>query len=235
MNEVEQVKKLLLRCSEEQRRIIFGYLRNELDIHPLESQWNVRAEVILEAINRASDLTQRGVRGVIAEAVFEAEVVDKLVGWNKEIILGNPSYDVLLWDTAGQVRIQVKLQRQERQRPKIRSGMYVVETQRTRRGENRDTGETTRPYRFGEFDILAVSLHPSTNEWDRFMYTVADWLIPNPNNENSLEVMQPVAMTPSDSWTDNLETCLAWFRSGLKKSIDDFPAGRRRRTKGGKI
>ena len=32
------------------------------------------------------------------------------------------------------------------------------------------TGLATRPYRFGEFDILAVSMHPSTNDWNRFMY-----------------------------------------------------------------
>lgn len=41
--------------------------------------------------------------------------------------------------------------------------MYVVETPRTRGGKDLTSGEDTRPYRYGEFDILAVSMHPSTN------------------------------------------------------------------------
>ena len=60
--------------------------------------------------------------------------------------------------------------------------MYVVETQKTREGTDRKTGEKTRPYRFGEFDILAVAMQPATGQWDRFFYTIADWLLPDPKN-----------------------------------------------------
>ena len=88
------------------------------------------------------------------------------------------------------VRIQVKLQRKEKQAPKIVSLalrkrlvdppdlLYVVEVQRTRTGKRalkNAIGETldevlveeTRPYRHGEFDILAVNMHPSTKDWKR--------------------------------------------------------------------
>ena len=97
--------------------------------------------------------------------------------------------------------------------------MYVVETQRTRGGKDATTQEDTRPYRFGEFDILAVSMHPSTNNWADFMYTVADWLVARPENSNLLLKFQPVARTPNDVWTDSFETCVAWFCSKERRKI----------------
>ncbi len=97
--------------------------------------------------------------------------------------------------------------------------MYVVETQRTRGGKDARTGEDTRPYRYGEFDILAVSMHPSTNDWTSFMYTVADWLIPRPEDEHLIPKFQPVAPTPNNSWTANFETCIEWLRSDEKKRV----------------
>lgn len=71
MTETEQVVQLLKSLRVAQRREIFQYLRKEFPIHPLEEKFNVSAEVILEAIERSSDLTQRGIRGLIAEASFE--------------------------------------------------------------------------------------------------------------------------------------------------------------------
>src|SRR5687768_8625517 len=90
--------------------------------------------------------------------------------------------------------------------------MGVVETQRTRAGKSRSGGQT-RPYRFGEFDVLAVSLYPSTLRWELFRYTVANWLIPDPTDPAHILKYQPVAPTPNDDWTDDFETAAAWFRS----------------------
>ncbi len=70
MGGLEGIKKQLAKCTEEERRDVFESLRRDFYIHPLEKKLNVRAEVILEAIDRASDLTLRGIRGVIAEAAF---------------------------------------------------------------------------------------------------------------------------------------------------------------------
>ena len=58
MNEVEQIKHLLSRCTQDQRRELFRYLREEFPIHPIEARLNTQAEVILEAIARAGDLRQ---------------------------------------------------------------------------------------------------------------------------------------------------------------------------------
>ena len=232
MSSLEQIKHMLQQCNEEQRREIFEYLRAEFPIHPIEAKLNTQAEIILEAIDRASDLTLRGVRGVITEAAFEINIVRQLTGWSDVTPDGDLPYDFVLEDGAGQVRVQLKMQRQKDKRPMMAnqgytylpSNEFVVETQRTRGGTDVKTGESTRPYRFGEFDILAVSLHPSTNDWSTFMYTVADWLVPRPENNNLLLKFQPVAQQPNEYWTNDFETCVRWLRSGKKKRIWDFPS-----------
>ena len=81
MSDVEKIKRMLQDCTADERREVLEYLRVEFPIHPIEARFNVKAEVILEAIARASDLTLRGVRGVIAEAAFDSSVVGALQGW----------------------------------------------------------------------------------------------------------------------------------------------------------
>ena len=227
-NQTESILQLLQNCTSEQRRAIFEHLRKEFHIHPLEKRLNTEAEIILEAIARDdTGLTFRMMRGVIAEAAFEIEVVNKLTGWRDITPDGDLPYDFMLEDDLKPVRIQVKLQRSKAGKPMrankgyryLSSEMYAVETQRTRGGKDPETGEDTRPYRFGEFDILAVSMQPSTNEWNTFMYTVANWLLQRPNDETKLLKFQPVAIQSNDDWTDNFEGCVKWLRSGIQKRI----------------
>ncbi len=227
-NPIEHLLQLLQNCTTEQRRAVFEHLRKEFRIHPLEERLNTEAEVILEAIARDdTGLTFRMMRGVIAEAAFEIEVVKKLKAWNNTTPDGDLAYDFRLEDDEGPVRVQVKLQRSKAGKPMranqgyryLSSEMYVVETQRTRGGKNPVTGEDTRPYRFGEFDLLAVAMQPSTNEWNTFMYSVANWLLPRPNDETRLLKFQPVAIQPNDDWTDDLKECVKWLRSGIEKRI----------------
>jgi hypothetical protein len=210
----------------EERRAIFNLLRREFPIHTIEATLNIEAEIILDAISRSDDLTVRGVRGVIAQAAFALDVVGGLRDW-RDITQGeNLPYDFLLTDGHGDVRVQVKMQRQKYQRPMMANegyrylspNMYVVETQRTRGGKDA-SGADTRPYRFGEFDILAVAMHPSTGSWKDFMYTVARWLLPRPENPSLLLKFQPVARVPNDDWTGDFLTAVAWLRSDLDKQI----------------
>jgi len=225
--DVENIKRLLDSLTDDQCREILRRLRARIPIHPIEAKLNTQAEVILEAIDRASDLTLRGVRGIIAEAAFAVGVVSELEGW-REVPLGSDMpYDFLLEDSVGRLRVQVKMQRCVSGRPMkaneasrlLSADMFVVETQRTRGGVDRLTGEDTRPYRFGEFDIIAVSMHPSTNDWNSFMYTVGDWLLPRPDKPAQLMKFQPVAPEPNEDWTSDFLTCVDWFRSGMKKHI----------------
>jgi hypothetical protein len=227
MADTEEIKRLLSLCSPAQRQEIFRYLREEFPIHPLEVELNTEAEIILEAIQRSGGLTLRMIRGVIAEAAFEIEVVEHLEGWHNITPQGDLPYDFLLDDGQGAVRVQVKLQRSLAHRPMwareayrfLPGDMYVVETQRTRRGSDKRTGGSTRPYRFGEFDLLAVAMYPSTHEWNTFMYTVADWLLPGRTDPSEMLKFQPVATLPNDDWTSDFHTAVGWLRSSVQKKI----------------
>ncbi len=215
---LQEIKRLIDQCGDQQCQDILRYVRQRVDIHPLEKQLNCSAEIILESIARAADITIRGIRGIITEVAFKQGILDKLTTWQDITPVGELPYDFLLTDGKRQVSIQVKMQRKEKGVVKLtKSGKWVAETQRTRNGTK--GGEKTRPYKFGEFDILAVSLQPAKGSWNRFMYTVGSWLIPRPHDDTLVKVMQPVSMVPDDDWTDNLETCISWHFSGVKNTI----------------
>lgn len=230
--DLQQVLAYLQNCPPEQQRAVFDALRGSIDIHPLERSLGAPAEVILEAINRGSDLTQRMFRGVMADAAFAAEVVPMLsrLGWRDVTPVGNWSYDYMLQDQFGPVTVQIKLQRSTAGQPTMTTGrnyggftadMYLVEPQKTRKGDKRDAEEgegNTRPYRYGEFDILAVAMRPSTGRWSDFRYTVANWLLPGPN-PGEIAKYQPVPQQPNGDWTDDFGQAAAWLRSGQQRRI----------------
>ncbi len=227
MTRIQRIKELLAECTKDQREEIFRQLREQFAVHPLEVQLHTKAEIILEAVQRAGGITLRMLRGVLAEAAFDVEVIERLQSWTKEVRQGDLAFDFLLNDSSGQVRVQVKLQRSKQNRPMRAKeanraysiDMYVVETQKTRKGAQRSTGASTRPYRFGEFDILAVAMYPSTNRWDTFMYAPSRWLIPATARQSEISKFQPVSMQPNDDWTDNFSTAVSWFRSTQQKTI----------------
>src|SRR5271170_3988128 len=111
----ETIKKLIDGCSADEIRSFKMHMARALP-HPLESEWGIDADTILSAIRRSSDLTKRGVRGIIAEAVFENTVIPSIgaAGWEPVTIVGNPSYDVHLRRGNASARIQIKLQRLEK-------------------------------------------------------------------------------------------------------------------------
>jgi len=226
----DEVIRLLERCTPEERVDVFRHLRKEIPIHALETDLNTTAEIILEAISRSNDITQRGIRGIITELEFLTNVLQRLEGWRVVQIIGDAPNDFKIDDGNDEVGIQVKMQRREKGVALVKDNRAIVEVQRTRTGKNA-SGEPTRPYRFGEFDILAVSLHPSTNDWTKFMYTVGTWLLPRPKEPNLIKVMQPVSLTGDAQWTDNLLTCIGWFRSGEKKTIEPIQPSARRAKK----
>lgn len=230
---LDRLRQQIDQCTDGERRILFGYLKTKVPRHPLEEEWGVNAEIILTAISRSSDLTKRGVRGIIAEAVFERSVLGSLKEWTAVKFVEDRPYDFLLCSDdqkPREARIQVKLQRMLKQQPMFAfeanrhypKDMHVVEVQKTRGGFDPQTNEDTRPYHFGEFDILAVNLHPSTRDWNRFLYTLSDWLIPRHPNAALIEIFQPVPTSPTEVWTDTLATCLKWLTAGEKRRILDI-------------
>jgi len=118
--EVDQAKKLLDAFGEESRNEVYRWLATTGVLHPFEQKLNVNALVILEALARAPDLTIRGIRGVIAEAVFVLQVVPNFSGWREIVAHASPGCDALLEDKRGDpVSVQVKMQRKEDQRVKV--------------------------------------------------------------------------------------------------------------------
>lgn len=242
-----RISEILAGCSESERRELFQALLATEQVHELETMLKAPAAVILEAIHRAPELTRRMLRGIIGDAAFARFTIPSLKasGWKDVTPPGNFAFDYLVEDAKGRISIQVKLQRSENQeavitvarKAKGRSkaqwvigpGMYTVETQRTRGGKRKrsDVSETpediqTRPYRFGDFDVLAVSLQPSGKPWSAFRYTIARWLLPG-KDPTTLAVMQPVAMQPNADWTDDFNEVARWFRSGVAKQISTGP------------
>lgn len=218
---LEAVRLLLAQCSQEEQETLFRELRQHHVIHEFEKIIGAPAEMILEAVHRAPELTRRMLRGVIADAAFRTFVVPLvgLQGWRDITPEGNFAYDYLLEDAQGRVSVQVKLQRSERGSPVVKDGarygfegeVFTTETQKTRTG-NDGEGKKTRPYRYGEFDILAVSLQPSTGKWDRYMYAPGLWLLPG-KGLNEMATIQPVATAPNEFWTDDFSTAAEWFRA----------------------
>lgn len=220
---------LIAHLSHDERVALLSRLRKEYPIHSLEREWNTTAEALLEAISRSSDLTRRGIRGILAEASFHANVLPELLrtGWQDVTPAGDAAFDAAVRDRLGTIRIQVKLQRRKlgepmtgRDAPRkmdFSPACFVVETQKTRAGK-RD-GRETRPYRFGEFEILAVSLQPSSGNWESYLFTVASWLLPDPSDGALIYKYQPVPTASNDDWTDSIETCIQWVRAERPHTI----------------
>ena len=215
------IRELIAQCAPEEQAALFRELRARHLIHEFEEVMGAPAEMILEAVHRAPELTRRMLRGVIADAAFRQFAVLPLAaaGWRDVTPVGNFAFDYKLDDGAGPVTVQVKLQRSERGAPVVRRGerygfgdsVHIVETQKTRTGTDGDDNQT-RPYRYGEFDLLAVSMQPSTGRWDRYMYTLGRWLLPG-RSPGEMATLQPVAMSPNDFWTDDFRTAAQWFRT----------------------
>lgn len=223
-----QIRELLSACTPEQRAGIVRLLRLDFRVHRIELEWNTSAEVVLEALARAGELTQRMFKGILAEAACKVEVINKLTGWEDVTPSGMFPFDFLVQRGVERVSIQTKLQRRQGGKPFMyrvpgrrgpATSYYVVETQKSRRGVGRSSAANTRPYRFGDFDILAVSMEPATRDWSQFRFTVANWLIPRPDAAELIAVYQPVSLHPNDDWTDKLATAIEWLQAKRSRTI----------------
>lgn len=213
------LKGVLGELTSKQLRTLFEELRKTHAIHELEERLNARAEMILAAIDNAPEMTLRMLRGVIADAAFLEYMVPDLLafGWTNIKLKKNLPYDYLVTDAVGELKVQVKLQRSKLQEPEVRRGarygfsgdVYLTETQKSRNGLDKND-EKTRFYRYDEFDILAVSMYPSTGEWNVFKYTVGNWLMSG--TAGRIAVLQPVAKENNEFWTDDFNEVARWFR-----------------------
>jgi hypothetical protein len=173
------------------------------------------AEIILEALDRSSDLTLRGIRGIIGEATFVLEIIPQLKGWKNIMPEGEHPYDALLEDAVTSVKVQCKMQRRLKGQPLIRHGNAIVEVQRTRAGMR--NGENTRPYKFGEFEVLAVCMEPSHGRWNSFQYIPERWLFQRTQDPKLIDILQPVSLTPDHVWTNDFDEVVSRLRSDVPR------------------
>lgn len=210
------------------RKELIADIRRENQIHGIESDWNASAESILEAISSAGPLNQRAVKGMLAEATFKSIQPVRWPNLTDTTPKGDLEYDFKLSDIYGDIRVQLKNQRSEKGNPKVlgprsgAAGAFAVETQKTRNGVDA-SGNATRFYRAGSFDILAVCLYASTGHWDRFVFTPEKWLLRKKGQSQYLEILQPILIGRRDIWTDSLDECIGWARSDKPGSV--IPAG----------
>lgn len=215
MIDIDEIRRLLDQCTPDQKLLIFNEMRETIALHPFEKRMNARAEIILEALDRAGDLTIRGIRGIIGEATFAIVIAALLDGWEVVTPIGDLPYDCALQDNAGIIKVQVKMQRRVKGEAWIRNGEAVVEVQRTRTGTKQ--GAATRPYRFGEFDLLAVCMEPSHHRWDSFLYIPEKWLLPRHEDPKLIQIMQPVSLEPDVIWTNDFNQAVNRLRSGNQR------------------
>ncbi|MBI5320887.1 hypothetical protein [Bradyrhizobium sp.] len=226
MDDFEKLRAAARALTPDQKQQIFADIRDGVLIHPLERQFHVNAEIILEAIHRAPDITQRGVRGLIAELTFVIDIMPKMEaeGWKNDPPIGEQAYDARLKKGNQSIRIQVKTQRRAKgvamQR---RNGFHVVEVQRTRTGTDGE-GQATRPYRFDEFDLLAVCMQASTGSWHSFMYIPSKSLKPKRKAPEQINTMQAIPAFGDDGvWSNDLATALGRVNDAVEAAAGDAP------------
>ena len=95
------IRELLARCSPEEQAALFRELRARHLIHEFEEVIGAPAEMILEAVHRAPELTRRMLRGVIADAAFRQFAVRSLAqsGW-RDVTPAGTSRMTTSWTTA---------------------------------------------------------------------------------------------------------------------------------------
>lgn len=240
MKSERNVQEILQNLSEQDAQVLYEKLKVKFGTHPLEEVIGMKADELMEIIStviKQNDMTWRMLRGVIAEMTWGVTEVKRHPQWRNNTPRGDLPFDFLVSDGHGDVTVQVKLQRSEggkpmlfKKTPKFSSTkFFCVETQKTRGGKKRGdkakaTEEETRFYKYGEFDILAVSLMPSSEKWDDFIYTVADWLLPDPQDGKRIGKYQPVAIQPDDYyWTQDFNLAVSWLRQNIKRRLSYTP------------
>ncbi|MCS6244493.1 MAG: hypothetical protein H2172_11635 [Opitutus sp.] len=212
MKEIEVLQEQLLKLSPKKRKLVLSALPR----HQLEVEFDINAEIILDAISRSSDLTKRGVRGIIAESVFIKEVLPEQLentDWRlSDVSATDLPYDALIENSLGmKVSIQVKNQRVEKGSVKIKNGNWIVEVQKTRSGKGAD-GQSTRPYKFTDFHLIAVCLWPGTRDWRKFAYCLTQNLVPRRGSKELIEIMQPIPTAINEGhWNSSLTGLLRSF------------------------
>lgn len=191
--------------------------RNEMEsrLHPLEQEFGLTKEELLDAMNRRFR-AKVTLEGAVAEvhlgkhikALHESAVIARYEEHDRD---GYPDYSIWLTLKAEQaIRIECKNVRNanEAYRKSGEITAYKVETQKTRasRGDR-----ASRYYGYDQFEILAVCLGKKTHDWTQFMFIRSKDLARHQKYKNKMAVMHAVPLpfpNVGPPWYNKLEDIL---------------------------
>ncbi|MEW6574321.1 MAG: hypothetical protein AB1374_11905 [Bacillota bacterium] len=183
--------------------------------HPLEAEFGLTKEELLDAINRRFR-ARVTLEGAVAEvhlgkhirALYEKGIITRYEEHDQD---GYPDYSIWVSSLPEKAfRIECKNVRDKDEAYK-KDGEIVafkVETQKTRASKS---DRSSRFYGYDQFEILAICLGKKTHDWRQFMYIQSKDLAPHPEYQNKMAVMHRVPLPTSDiksPWYSSLESIL---------------------------
>ncbi len=177
--------------------------------HPLEDEYGLSADELLEAINlrfRAKVTLEGAVAEVQLEKKIAALIPTGIITrYESHDADGKPDFTIWLPD-GRELRVECKNVRNSTEafRRKGEIVAYKVETQKTRASQS---DPSSRYYGFDQFEILAVCLGKKIRDWKRFAFVRVDRLEPHSTYPLKMATMQRVPLPenlPVADWFDDL-------------------------------
>lgn len=183
--------------------------------HPLEIEYGLSAEELLEALNRRfrAKVTLEGAVAEVQLGKHIAAAVDAgaITRFEEHDEDGYPDYTVWTPDAHRTYRVECKNVRDSDEAYR-KGGLVVafkVETQKTRTSKD---DPTSRFYGVDQFEILGVCLGKKTHNWSDFVFAYTSKLTRHGRHPGKLAVMHPVPLHPSVAdgiWRGSLTALLS--------------------------
>lgn len=183
--------------------------------HPLEIEYGLTAEELLDALNRRFR-AKVTLEGAVAEVqlgkhIAAAQASGAITRFEEHDLDGYPDYTIWTPRSERPLRVECKNVRDSHEAYR-KAGVVVafkVETQKTRTSGG---DPTSRFYNVDQFEVLAVCLGKKTRSWSDFVFTYTRRLAPHPTHPLKIAVMHPVPLSPlvaDGIWRGSLEALLA--------------------------
>jgi len=187
--------------------------------HPLEQEYGLTSDELLDAINRRFR-AKVTLEGAVAEVQLGKHIknlheIGTIVRFEEHDQDGYPDYTIWMRGSVKGLRVECKNVRDsdEAYRAGGQIVAYKVETQKTRTSNN---DASSRFYDATQFDILAVCLGKKTHEWKNFVFIFTSDLARHSKHPGKIAVMHrvPLPTSPiSRPWYASLGELLA---SGIR-------------------
>lgn len=191
--------------------------------HPLEDEYNLTADELLDMINERFRL-KVALAGAVAEVQFgkrlaalrEAGVISL---YEHHDVDNYPDFTIWLSEEGPELTVEVKNVRDYKAAYRERGEVvgYMAELQKTRRGAD----ESSRYYDVDRFDIVAVCLGKKTGNYEDFLFAKAADLKRHADYPDKLAAMQRLPLPGSSApepgseagaWFEDLEDLLGTIR-----------------------